>query len=292
MKYHKSFGERLFDYANVIFMLILVLLTIYPFLHVFFASISKASLVEQKSFFFYPEGINFNSYKLVFKNQMILLGYRNTLIYVTTGTFISILFTTMGAYALSRKKVYFNRHIMMMIIITMYFSGGLVPFYLLVKGLNLINTVFAIILPGAISTWNLIIMRTSFKSVPDSFEESAKIDGANDFRILFSVYVPLSMPVIAVMVMFYAVGQWNSWFGPAIFLENRSLFPIQLILREILVLNSTNNLMRDVAGKGANDVAANIKYTTIIVTILPIIFCYPFLQKYFIKGVMIGSLKE
>lgn len=222
---------------------------------------------------------------------MITTGYRNTLIYVVAGTAINLVATAIGAYVLSRRNLYFKNVLMMLIVITMFFGGGLIPTYLLINNLGMLNTIWAMLIPGMIGTFNMIIMRTAFQSVPISLEESAKIDGANDLIILFRIIIPLSMPVIAVMILWYAVGHWNSYFGALIYLRDRELFPLQLVLREILITNTTDSMMTEASGDRMA-IADTIKYATIIVSTLPILLLYPFLQKYFVKGVLIGAIKE
>ncbi|MDR6726230.1 putative aldouronate transport system permease protein [Paenibacillus amylolyticus] len=233
-----------------------------------------------------------DAYTAVLQNPMVLTGYRNTLFYVIAGTAINLIMTTLGAYALSRRNVYFRNHIMLYIVITMVFSGGLIPSFLLINNLGMLNTPWALLLPGAINSFNLIIMRTAFQTIPASLEESARIDGANDWVIMTRIIIPLSMPVIAVMILWYAVGHWNSYFNALIYLRDRELFPLQLVLREILISNSTDNMMTGAATGDRMDIGITIKYATIIVSTLPILVLYPFLQKYFVHGVMIGALKE
>ncbi|MCM8901802.1 carbohydrate ABC transporter permease [Caldicoprobacter algeriensis] len=297
----KTAGERIFDCINTIFLVMLAIACLYPLLYVLFASFSQPiELMKHRGLLLRPLGFTIDGYKLVFKNPSITTGYLNTLFYVTAGTAINLFMTSLGAYVLSRKNVLWKNTIAFMITITMLFSGGLIPFYLLVKSLGMVNTRWALIIPGAISTYNLFVMRTSFASIPDSLEESAKIDGANDFIILFRIILPLSKAVLAVMTLFYAVGHWNAWFNAMIFLRKRELFPLQLILREILIANDMQS-MSNLEGLVDISVQANadivyfarllVQYCTIIVATLPILFLYPFVQKYFVKGVMIGSLK-
>jgi putative aldouronate transport system permease protein len=288
----RSIGERIFDTLNIIAMVALMVVTLYPLVHVLFASISRPSLlIQHRGLLLLPLGIETGSYGLVFKNPMILKGYANTMFVVFAGTIINIVMTSLGAYVLSRKNVYWKNLIMVIIVFTMFFGGGMIPTYLIVKSLKLTNTLLALIIPNAISTYNLIIMRTSFMSIPDSLEESARIDGAQDFTILFKIIIPLSMPVIAVMILFYGVGHWNSWFSAMIYLRKRELYPLQLILREILISSDINQMMTEVGGMDREPVGLTVKYATIVVATLPILCVYPFLQKYFVKGVMIGALK-
>lgn len=289
----RSFGEKSFDLFNTLLMLLLCFVTLYPFLYVLFASFSNpADVAQHRGLLYSPIGFNSGAYKAVFDNPMIAKGYQNTLFYVVAGTAINLFMTSLGAYALSRRNLYFKNHIMFLIVITMVFSGGLIPSYLLIGNLGMLNTPWALLIPGAISTFNLIIMRTAFQGVPVSLEESAKMDGANDLTILFRVVVPLSMPVIAVMILWYAVGHWNSYFSALIYLRDRELYPLQLILREILITNSTDNMMTGASAGDKIPIGETIKYATIIVSTLPILCLYPFLQKYFVKGVMIGAIKE
>lgn len=290
----KSPGEIAFQIANAVFMVLMILVTLYPFIYVILSSISDSrQLVSHTGVLLAPKGLTLEAYVMVFKNPNIIGGYVNTLLIVVAGTVLNLFMTCLGAYVLSRKGITWTRYLMLGITFTMFFSGGLIPMYLLVNNwLHLGNTLLAVIIPGMISTWNLIILRTSFGSVPDSLIESAWLDGAHDFTILFRIVVPLSLPVMAVMILFYGVGHWNSWFGAMIYLRDRNLFPLQLILREILIQNSTNYMSGDASAGDVEAVGESIKYATIVVATLPILAVYPFLQKYFVKGVMIGSIKE
>ena len=224
---------------------------------------------------------------------MILTGYRNTLFYVIAGTTLNVFMTALGAYALSRRDLLFKNPIMFFIVFTMFFGGGLIPTYFLVgQTLHMQDTPWALIVPGAITTINLIIMRTAFNAVPASLEEAARIDGANDWTILFKIYLPLSWPVVAVMILFYGVAHWNSFFPAMVYLRTRELYPLQLVLREILISSNVQNMTTDVSSGDVFAIGETIKYATIIVATLPILFVYPYLQRYFVKGVMIGAIKE
>lgn len=292
MKIKKSFGEIIFDSINVIFLSLLSLLCIYPVLYVLFASISDGSmLITHTGILLKPLGFSISAYKAVFQNPMIITGYANTLFIVIVGVSMNILMTSLAAYVLSRKGVYFNKVFIKLIIFSMFFSGGLVPMYLTVKGLGLFNNLFALILPNVIITYNMIILRTSFATIPDSMEESARIDGANDFIILFRIIMPLSTSTLAVMVLYYGVGHWNSWFQAMLYIRERTLYPLQLVLREILLINSTDTMSGSSGNSDASSITESIKYATIVVATLPILVLYPFLQKYFVKGVMIGAVK-
>lgn len=292
MTTNKTKGEKIFGIINVILMIFLIIVTLYPFLYVTFASISKPSLLMQHSgVLLRPLGISWGAYEMVLQNPAIASGYRNTLFIVVVGTALNIFLTCLGAYVLSRKNLYLQKFMMFLVVFTMYFGGGLIPFYLLVQKLKLTNTIWALIIPSAVSTWNLIVMRTAFLNIPDSLEESARIDGAEDFTILFKIIVPLSIPTIAVMVLFYAVGHWNAWFNAMIFLRKRDLYPLQLILREILIMSDTSSMLTEVASVDQEPIGETVKYATIIVSTLPILCVYPFLQKYFVEGIMIGAIK-
>ncbi|MZQ86607.1 ABC transporter permease subunit [Paenibacillus sp. 5J-6] len=285
-------GERTFGYFNMLLMLVLCGVTLYPFLYVAFASLSDAtSLLQHRGIMLKPAGFDLGAYKAVFENPMIMKGYQNTLIYVVLGTTINLLMTAIGAYVLSRQNLYFKNIIMFFIVVTMVFHGGLIPSYLLVNSLGMMNTMWAILIPGAINTFNMIIMRTSFQGIPVSLEESARMDGANDWVILFRIVIPLSMPVIAVMILWYAVGHWNSYFNALVYLRNREAYPLQLVLREILISNNTDSMMTG-GGDDKYAIGETIKYAAIMVSTLPIICLYPFLQKYFVQGVLIGAIKE
>lgn len=292
MKIRESTGEKTFNLINNAFMIFIMLLTIYPILYVVFASFSMPSeMMVHEGFLFKSLGFSLVSYEGVFKNPNILTGYINTLIVVSSGVALNIFMTILGAYFLSRKGVMIQRPVMFFIVFTMYFNGGLIPFYFSVRNLHLDNTLFALIFPVAINTFNLIIMRTAFVAIPDSMEESAKIDGASHYTILFRIMVPLALPTIAVMVLYYGVYHWNAWFNALIFLRKKALYPLQLILREIIIQNDTSKMT---TGSGADDremLSETIKYAVIVVATLPILCLYPFLQKYFVKGVMVGALK-
>ena len=291
----RSPGEIIFDIGNAVFLGILTLIFLYPMWYVIMAAFSDpARFVSHTGLLWLPEGFSLAGFKMVLRTASIVTGYGNIILYVITGTALNILLTSMGAYVLSRKKLYIRRFLSLAIVFTMYLSGGLIPFYLTVRNLGLYNTRLALILPVAVNTWNLIVMRTSMSQVPDSLEEAAKIDGANDFVILFRVILPVIKSTVAVMVLFYAVQHWNSWFNAMIFLQDRSKYPLQLFLREILLSGSMTDIATGSTGEDVINVLTMnmLKYCTIVVSTLPILCIYPFLQKYFVKGVMIGSVKE
>ncbi|WP_337101127.1 carbohydrate ABC transporter permease [Paenibacillus sp. YIM B09110] len=289
----RSLGEKIFDSGNAALMVALSVITLYPLLYVLFASLSAPEFVVQnRGIILYPHGFTVEAYKMVFNNPNIVSAFGNTLFYVAAGTALNIILTALGAYGLSRRNVMLKNLIMFLIVFTMFFEGGLIPLYLTIKNIGMLDSRLSLIVPTAISAFNLIIMRTAFQAVPESLEESARIDGAGDWTILFRVVLPLSMPVVAVMLLFYGVSHWNAWFYATIFLQDRDLFPLQLILREILISNDTSSMAAGVSSSDQMTVGETIKYATIIVATAPILLLYPFLQKYFVKGVMIGAIKE
>lgn len=287
-----SLGEHIFRVCNTLFLSALMIVTMYPILYVAFASFSEPALMmAHKGILWKPLGFSLETYGAVFSNPMILLGYRNTLFIVIVGVALNLLLTSFAAYALSRKTLEYRKQLTLFIVFTMFFSGGLIPFYLLVRGLGITDTLWALILPTAISAFNLIIMRTSFEAVPDALEESAKIDGANDFVILFRIFLPLCKPVLAVVGLYYGVSHWNSWFNAMIFLQDRSLYPLQLILREILIIGEASSMAEGASQDEIIILGETLKYATIMVATLPIFLVYPLLQKYFVKGALIGAIK-
>ncbi|MCT1400508.1 carbohydrate ABC transporter permease [Paenibacillus sp. p3-SID867] len=289
---NRSVGEKLFDVLNYVLLTVITLCTLYPLIYVLFASLSDPTRYMQHSGILWkPLNITFNAYRLVFDNPMIIQGYLNTFLIVSGGLVLNITLTAFGAYALSRKGLRYRKQLMLFIVFTMFFSGGLIPLYFTVKGLELTNTLWSLIIPQAISAFNLIIMRTAFEAVPDSLEESAKIDGANEFVILFRIMMPLCMPVIAVMLLYYGVSHWNSWFQAMIYLQDRSLYPLQLVLRELLLLNDASSMASGASGGEVAVIGETLKHATIIVATVPILLVYPFLQKYFVKGALIGAIK-
>ena len=292
-KIRTGIGERVFNVVNILFLIGIMGITLYPMLYVVFASFSTPGrFMMHYGPLWHPLGFDLASYQAVFKNPNIWNGYRNTIFIVVVGVAVNMSLTLLGGYLLSRRNWMFQRVMVLSVIFTMYFSGGLIPFYLTVRDLRLDKTLWSLILPTAISTYNLIIMRTAFAAIPESLEESAKLDGASHFVILTKVMIPLVGPTIAVLVLYYGVGHWNSWFNAMIFLSGvRSKYPLQLILREILIQNSLNDMTMGTGMEDREMIAETIKYAVIVVSTVPILCLYPFLQKYFVKGVMIGALK-
>ena len=289
----KTAGERSLHAVNIFLLILLTVIFLYPMWHCLMASFSDpVSLIGYKGFIFTPMGFSLKGYETVFKNQSILIGYTNTLIYVIGGTALSMALTVLGGYCLSRRNMMFKRFITLAIVITMYVDFGLIPAFLNIRDLRLYDTRWAIVLPVAINTYNLIIMRTAFAALPPSLEESAMIDGANDFIVLFRIQLPLIKATFAVVLLFYAVGMWNSWYSAVIYLLDRRMFPLQLFLREILIANANSTMAEANSVDGVQFLDELIKYCSIIVSTLPILIVYPVVQKYFGTGVMIGSIKE
>lgn len=292
MKMKESVSQKVFNILNICFMLFMAVITLYPFLYVLLASVSNATLfMAHQGPLLFPLAPNLAAYEAVLKNKMIFSGYRNTVIILAASLMLNVLLTSFGAYVLSRKGIMIKKPLMLYIIVTMFFSGGLIPFYHLIHSLGMYDTLLAVILPGAINTFHLIILRTGFEGIPVSLEESAKLDGAGDLSILFQIMIPLTLPTLAVVILYYAVATWNAWFNAMIFIRTRSLYPLQAVLREILIGNDTS-IMESGADLGeAQAVSATVKYAVIIVATLPILMIYPFLQKYFVKGVLVGAIK-
>lgn len=292
MKIKTSFSERCFDVFNTVFMTFLIIIMLYPMLYVAFASFSDSNLLQRHDgLLFAPLGFNLEAYKKVIMNPMILTGYANTLWVLVVGTLCSIITTVLTAYVLSRKNFKAAKFMMKYILVTMYFGGGLVPFYLTVKRVGLYGSLWALILPGLVSSYNLIVMRTAFSSIPDSLEEAAKIDGAGHLTILFRIVLPLSTATIAVVILYYAVAYWNAWFGAMIYLRDRAKYPLQLVMREILIQNDTSSMTTEVGDSSRASVSESIKYAVVIIGTLPILMVYPMIQKHFVKGVMLGAVK-
>lgn len=292
MKLHKR--RSVFPLFNGLLLALVGLLCLYPLLYIVFASLSEPDrIMKHTGLLLGPLGFTFEGYELAFRNPNILTGYMNTIFYVVVGTALSLIVTAAGAFVTSRKDALLARPIMLGVVFTMYFSGGLIPLFLLVNNLGLYNTRTAIILVGLVNTWNLIVMRTSFLGIPDSLEESAKIDGASPMTIFTRIYLPLSKPMLATMTLFYGVGNWNSWFNHMIYLQDRDKFPLQLIMREILIANDMSSMTNmSTVGTYTNDMyQVLVKYAVAVIATLPILCIYPFLQRYFIKGVMVGAIK-
>lgn len=293
MKHSLIDGEKLFVLIIQIFLFLSVIITLYPFIYVFSMSISEPLNVIKQNIVLLPKGFSLKSYTIIFQDSEVWTSYFNTIWYAVVGTVINVLMTVLTAYPLSRRNFSMRNFFVIFIVITMYFSGGMIPSFLLVKNLHLYNTRWAIVLPAAVSTWNVIIARTYFHtSIPSEIQESATIDGSTEIGILFRVVFPLSLPIMAVVGLYSAVGFWNSYFTALLYLPSEKLQPLQIFLMKVVVkMQSTQHLLSGVQGFDRSMFSEQLKYAIIIVAILPIICVYPFLQKYFIKGVMIGALK-
>ncbi len=283
-------GRILFQCMNYTILTICMIVALYPVLYVLAASLSSYAFLAQGKVGIIPMGFNLEAYKRVLAYPMIGRSYLNTVTYTVAGTAISLLMSTLGAYPLSRKHFPGRDFLTKVVVIAMLFSAGMIPTFLVVRGLGLYNTVWAILLPTAVSSFNLIILKNFFEQIPVEMEESAALDGCNHLQTLLIIILPLAIPGLVTIGLFYAVYQWNSYFPAMLYLRDRKLVPIQIILRDIVIQNQTNDLAIDMAN-GADQVSESIKYATIMVATIPIMLVYPFVQKYFIKGVMIGSVK-
>ena len=289
MVYKPSIGEKIFNVFNIIFMAIMIIITIYPFWYCITCSLSKDIVGNTASLMLWPKGLDFAAYKSVLSDPLILNGYKVTIFVVVVATIVNLIMTTIAAFLLTRRNFAIRGFLTWMMLITMYFSGGMIPTYIIyVQILGLENSLLALILPGAVSVYNMIVMRTNFDGIPKSLEESVKVDGGNDMHVLWHIIIPLSKAVISVMVLFYGVGHWNAWFNALLYIKDREKIPLQLALRSILIQEQLNTGANAVDNMG---IAENIKFATIIVATVPILLVYPFIQKYFVKGVMIGSVK-
>ncbi|EGG36981.1 MULTISPECIES: carbohydrate ABC transporter permease [Paenibacillus] len=290
----ESRGDRIFNVINYAILILVTVIVMYPLLFVLSASFSDPQAVLRGEMLLWPKGVNLNSYAKIFQNQDIISGFTNTLVYTSLGTFINLTMTILAAYPLSRKDFVGRNAIMALLVFTMFFSGGLIPTYLLIKNLGMLNTLWVMIIPNAVSIWNIIIMRTFFQqSIPGELQEAATIDGCSNIKILTRIILPLSMPIIAVTILFYAVGHWNAFFNALLYLSDKDKFPLQLILREILIQGQTNDMVKmstESAIKQQREVEG-IKYAVLVVANIPVLALYPFLQRYFVKGVMIGAIK-
>ena len=285
--------DIVFDGLIYLFMLLFFIIVAYPILYVLALSFSSREAVLNNEVYIIPVGFNFDNYKLVLKHEFLPKAFLNSVFYTVFGTLYSMILTILGAYALSRKN-YFGRDFRMFLIaFTMMFGGGMIPSYMLIKNLGLLNTRLALIIPFAVSQYNLIVMRTYMQQIPSAIEESAKLDGANDFVILFRIFVPMSKPVIATITLFYAAGQWNDFFSGLIYLDDKNKFPLQLVIRDLLITQNDATLNQGLAAQQGMPslTPGGFRAAIVVVTVLPLLVVYPFIQKYFVKGVMLGSIK-
>ncbi|WP_207649579.1 carbohydrate ABC transporter permease [Eisenbergiella tayi] len=287
----KSIGEKAFDVLMYGCIGISILLILYPLYFILIASISDQNLVANGRVFLIPKGIQYGGFKRVFENDLLLSGYRNTILYTALGTVVNMVLTIPAAYALSRKDFLPRRVLMFLFVFTMYFSGGLVPTYLLMKDLRLLNTIWVMIIPFAVNVTNLIIARSFFESsIPDELLEAAVMDGCSNTKFFLHIVLPLSKAILAVITLYYAVQHWNEYFNALIYLKDTALYPLQLVIRDILVMNQKASASAS-AASSAVQIAEQVKYAVILISTVPVMIFFPFVQKYFMKGVMIGAVK-
>lgn len=293
----ESSADRWFLLLNKVFVTLLLIGIAYPLIYVISASISDPAEVNSGRMWLWPLDITWEGYARVFRNGEIWLGYRNTVFYTLVGTFLNLLVTIPCAYALTRAEIKGRNLVMAYFVLTMFFNGGLIPTFLVVKSLGMVDTVWALLIPNLVAVWNMIVTRTFFQSnIPRELEEAAEMDGCSPARLLVQLVLPLAKPVIAVMALFYGVAHWNQYFAALIYLSNRDLFPLQMFLREILVLNQMSDVMMmngtDMEAMARQaQIADIIKYAVMIVSALPLLAVYPFIQRFFVKGILIGSIK-
>ncbi len=290
-----TLGDRVFDILNIIILGFIALLIFYPLWYVLIASVMDPNIVNSGRILIFPgPGEWFTGgYERIVSYSKVWVGYKNTIIYTVVGTIISLLLTIPTGYVLSRKDMTGQRAITLLFSFTMFFQGGMIPTYLLIKNMGMLDTIWSIVLPGGISVWNLIICRTFFQNnLPNELLEAAHIDGCNDFRFFFQMALPLSSTIIAVMLLFYATAMWNSYFQAMLYLSNADKQPLQIVLRDLILINQVQNMVQDASEVvWRQKLADQLKYAVIIVAALPLLIAYPFVQKYFAKGVMIGAIK-
>ena len=287
-----SLSYRTFRVVNTLVLIGVMLVTLYPFVNVIAQSFSSEGYIISGQVNLIPRGFNVETYKVVMADSMFWTNYRNTVVYTVVGTLIAMALTTTFAYALSKKRLKGRTVFIGIAVFTMFFNGGLIPNYILIKSLGMTNSIWAIVLPNAISIFNLLVMKAFFENLPEELEEAASVDGLTTYGIFGRIVLPLSKAVLATMVLFYAVGFWNSWFQAFLYMDRAELYPVTVYLRN-LIAGATNaaSVSGGAGADGLAQVAANIQAVTIVLTVLPIICLYPFLQKYFVSGVMLGSVK-
>ncbi|MEC0258984.1 hypothetical protein PAEVO_12620 [Paenibacillus sp. GM2FR] len=291
-KIKESAGDRIFLTTVYIVLFLVVIAVLYPLIYIISSSISSPAAVTSGRVWLWPVDISFEGFRVLFKTPEIMTGYANSIFYTTAGTIISVLLTIMIAYPLSRRSFFGRNALMMIITFTMIFSGGLIPTYMVVRELHLIDTRWALLIPNAIWVWQVIIARSFFQSsIPDELQEASEMDGCSDIRFIWSIVLPLSKPIMAVLVLMYAVGQWNAYFDALIYLKSADLFPLQLILRSIIIQNNSSGTMDALAMVERQQLAELLKYALIVVATLPVLVIYPFVQRYFVQGMLVGSVK-
>lgn len=287
----ESKGEKVFNIAMIVFGLIITVIVLYPIYYTFIASISKPLYVENGTVVFAPKGLNFQSYVEAFKTPNIWLSYGNTIYYTVFGVLVNMAFTTTMAYALSKKRLLLRKFWVLFTVFTMWFSAGMIPLYLTFRDYNMLNTRTAIIFGFAINTYNLIIMKSFFEQLPESLEEAAFMDGANNIKIFAKIYLPLSKPALATVAMFYAVNRWNGYFWPMNLLQDDSKMPLQVLLKKLIVDKVANETEANIITASSITSPTTIIYAMIIIAVVPMMFAYPFVQKYFKSGMTLGAVK-
>ena len=286
----RSNGEKIFNVINIMFMLVLMIVMLYPLYYVVIASISQPVAVSMGTVTVWPQGLALDSFKKVISMDNIWTAYGNTIFYSVVGTAISMFLTVLGGYPLSKRRLKGKKVITLFILVTLWFNAGMMPTYLNFQNLGLLDTRLGILLCFAVNTFNVILMRTFFENVPDSMEESAKMDGANDWTILTRIYLPLSVPALATLTMYYFVGSWNSYFWSMLLLRDQSLVPLQVLLKKLIVEVSYNtNEAIDMSATVMTE--QTVVYATIVVAVIPMLLMYPFIQRFFVKGIMVGAIK-
>jgi len=286
-------GDKIFGIVNAVMLILILAIVLYPLIFVISASVSNQLAVSSGRMWLFPKEFTLVGYQKVFQNREILVGYGNTILYAVVGTSINLVMTILAAYPLSRRSFAGKNVIMFIMVFTMFFSGGMIPTYLIIKNIGMLNTMWSLVIPNAVAVWNIIIMRTFFKeSVPVEVQEAAMIDGCSHTGILLRVMLPLSMPILAVMTLFYCVDHWNSYFSALIYLTDRAKFPLQLILREILIQNQMDKMAGAATSLSEQIMYGQaVKYAVVVVANLPVFLLYPFLQRYFVQGMTIGAIK-
>jgi putative aldouronate transport system permease protein len=292
----KSIGDNIFDTCNYLFMFFIMIIMLYPLVHVIAISLSDASAIAAGKVTWFPRGFNINGYLIMLRNNDLLIGYKNTILYAIAGTFLTLCITSLVAYSLATKNFVFKRFLTVFFVITMFFNGGIIPTYLLIRNLGLLNTFWVMVIPTCVTAYNVIVFRTFFEGIPTELKESAFIDGANDLVIWYKIIIPLSKPLLATFALFTIVFHWNSWFSALLYLRETAKYPLQMALRKLVIIE-------DITGGAHSDseIATmmemmnvdpkNIQMAAVLIAMGPILLVYPYIQKYFVKGVMVGSVK-
>ena len=299
LQYQHSAGAVLFNIFNILFLIVFAALMIYPIANILAISLSEYDTVAAGKIRFFPVGFHLGSYKIVFENPTIMRSYLNTIIYSLTGTAFTLMILVLTAYPLAIRSFSGRRFVIILYMITMYFGGGLIPTYLLIRALGMVNTMWAIVIPPAAGIFHIVIVRTNFQRIPEVLRESAYLDGASDLRILFSIYLPLSLPILSTMFLFIIVGRWNEFFTPLIYLSDLKKQPLQVVLRQILITYDFGNVLSAAQERRLSfdhemplpGIKRSLQASAVIVSVFPIMCIYPFIQRYFVQGVLIGSIK-